>query len=131
MVRRPAYGPRFDVVQLAACAWAPSLVKLSILKEILLVIYPYSRDGAVVFDRDERQHPQTGDGGHDVDDRMWFGPIQLLCFALIGLPPPRGGIPLFTEILGISPIFGDFAKFFPKFPQISPNLFWEIIPTTA
>ena len=70
MVRRPAHGPRFDVVvQLAACAWAPSVVTLSILEVILLAISHCSRDGAVVSDRDERQPPQNGGGGHNVDDR--------------------------------------------------------------
>ncbi len=57
------------MVQLAACAWAPSLLTLSILEEVLLEISHCSRDGAaVVSDRNERQPPQNGGGGHDVDD---------------------------------------------------------------
>ncbi len=50
MFRRPAHGPQVDVVLLAACAWVPSLVTRSILKEILLAISHCSRDhdGAVV-----------------------------------------------------------------------------------
>ncbi len=94
MVTRPAHGPRVDVIQLAARAWSPSLVTLYILKEVILAISHCSRDGAVVSARDERQPPQNGGGGHDVDDRIRFGLIQLLRPALISLPPPRGGIPV-------------------------------------
>jgi hypothetical protein len=66
MVRRPAHGPRFDVIQLAARAWAPIIITLSVFKQVLLAISHYSRDGAVVTDRNERQPPQNGGGGHDV-----------------------------------------------------------------
>jgi hypothetical protein len=38
MVGGPAHGPRVDVVQLAACVWAPALVTLAILKELFLAI---------------------------------------------------------------------------------------------
>ena len=93
MVRRPAHGPRVDVIQLAARAWAPIIITLSVFKQVLLAISHYSRDGAVVTDRNERQPPQNGGGGHDVDDRFRFGLIQLLRSALTSLPPPRGGIP--------------------------------------
>ncbi len=70
MVRWPAHGPQVDIVQLAACAWAPSLVTLSMLKEVLPAILHCSTDDAMVSDRDRRQNPQNGGGGHDVDDQL-------------------------------------------------------------
>ncbi len=94
MVGWPAHGPLVDVIQLAARSWAPIIITLSIFKQVFLAISHYSRDGAVVSDRDERQPPQNGGGGHDVDDRIRFGLIQLLRTAHTSLPPPRGGIPV-------------------------------------
>ncbi len=93
MVRWPAHGPRDDVVQLAACTWAPSLITLSMLKEVLLAISHCSRNGAVVSYRDERQLPNGG-GGHNVDDLLWFWLTPLLRPALTSLPLPRRGIPV-------------------------------------
>jgi hypothetical protein len=98
MFRRPAHGPRVDVIQLAASAWAPIIITPSIFKQVLLAISHYSRDGSVVSDRDERQPSHNGGGRHDVDDRLWFGLIQLLRPALTSLHPPRGGIPVRRSI---------------------------------
>jgi hypothetical protein len=53
MIRGPAHDPRVDVVQLAACARARSLVTLAILKELLLAMSRRRRDGAVAPRRDE------------------------------------------------------------------------------
>ena len=92
MVGGPAHGPRVDVVQLAACTRARALVSLAILKELLLAISHRRRDGAVVSRRDERQPPQDGGDGDDVDDGPWLGLIQLLRSALARLPPPGGGV---------------------------------------
>ncbi len=96
MVRRPAHGPRVEVIQLAARAWSSNIITLSIFKQVLLAISHHSRDGAVVSYRDERQSPQNGGGGHDVDNLLWLGLIQLLRPALTSLPPPREpeGIPV-------------------------------------
>ena len=47
MVGGPAHGPRVDVVQLAACARARTLVTLAILKQLLLAMSHRCRDGAV------------------------------------------------------------------------------------
>ena len=95
MVGGPAHGPRVDVVQLAACTRARrALVALAILKQLLLAISHRRRDGAVVSRRDERQPPQDGGDGHDVDDGPGLGLIQLLCPALARLPPPGGGVPV-------------------------------------
>ncbi len=94
MVGGPAHCPRVDVVQLAACTRARALVALAILKELLLAISGRRRDGAVVSHRDERQPPQDGGDGDDVDDGPWLGLIQLLRSALARLPPPGGGVPV-------------------------------------
>ena len=48
MVGGPAHGPRVDVVQLAACARARTLVTLAILKQLLLAMSHRCRDSAVV-----------------------------------------------------------------------------------
>jgi hypothetical protein len=90
MIRRSAHGPRVDVIQLAASAWAPIVIILSIFKQVFLVNSHSSRDDAVVFDRDERQPPQNRVGGQNVDDQILFRLIQLLRPALTSLPPPRG-----------------------------------------
>ena len=55
VVGGPAHGPRVDVVQLAACAWAPDLITPSMLEELLLAMSHRSRNGAVVTHRDQRQ----------------------------------------------------------------------------
>ena len=55
MVRGQAHGPRVDVVKLAATLWALVLVALSIFEELALAVPHSSRDGSVVFSRDERQ----------------------------------------------------------------------------
>ena len=94
MVRGPAHCPRADVVQLVASAWAPDFIALSVLKELSLAIALGSRSGSVVSYGDERQSSQNGGDGHDIDDRLCFRLIQLLCPALASLPPPRGGIPV-------------------------------------
>ena len=95
MVGGPAHGPRVDVVQLAACTRARrALVALAILKQLLLAISHRRRDGAVVSRRDERQPPQDGGDGDDVDDGPGLGLIQLLRPALARLPPPGGGVPV-------------------------------------
>ena len=93
MVGGPAHGPRVDVVQLAAFARARALVTLAILKELLLAMPHRRRDGAVVPRRDERQPPQTGGDGDNVDDGPWLRLIQLLRSALARLPPSGGGVP--------------------------------------
>ena len=94
MVGGPAHGPRVDVVQLAACTRARcALVALAILKQLLLAISHRRRDGAVVSRRDERQPPQDGGDGDDVDDGPGLGLIQLLRSAIARLPPPGGGVP--------------------------------------
>ena len=51
MVGGPAHGPRVDVVQLAACARARTLVTLAILKQLLFAMSHRCRDGAVVLPR--------------------------------------------------------------------------------
>ncbi len=94
MVGGPAHGPRVDVVQLPACTRARALVALDILKELLLAISHRCRDGAVVSRRDERQPPQDGGDGDDVDDGPWLGLMQLLRSALARLPPPGGCVPV-------------------------------------
>ena len=96
MVGGPAHGPRVDVVQLAACTRARALVALAILKELLqvLAISHRRRDGALVSRRDERQPPQDGGDGNDLDDGPWLWLIQLLRSALACLPPPGGGVPV-------------------------------------
>ena len=94
MVGRPAHGPRFDVVQIAASARARgALVTLAILKELLLAMSHRRRDGAVAPCMDEGQPPQNGGDGDNVDDRPRLGLIQLLRSALARLPPPAGGVP--------------------------------------
>jgi hypothetical protein len=94
MVGGPAHGPRVDVVQLAACARARALVTLAILrlKELLLAMSHRRRDGAVVPSRDEGQPPRNGGDEDNIDDRPWFGLIQLLRSALTRLPPPGWGV---------------------------------------
>jgi len=47
----------------------------------------------MVSSRGERQPPQNGGEGDNVDDRPWLGLIQLLCSALARLPPPGGVVP--------------------------------------
>ena len=78
MVGGPAHGPRVDVVQLAACARARTLVTLAILKQLLLAMSHRCRDGAVVPRRDEGQPSQNGGDGDNVDDGPGLGLIQLL-----------------------------------------------------
>ena len=94
MVGGPEHGPRVDIVQIATCTRARALVTLAILKELLLAISHCCRDGAVVSRRDERQPPQDGGDGNDVDDGPWLRLIQLLRSALARLPPPGGGVPV-------------------------------------
>ncbi len=77
MVGGTARGPRVDVVQLAACARARSLVTLAILKDILLAMSHRRRYGAVVPRSDEGQPPQNGGDGDNVDDGPWLRLIQL------------------------------------------------------
>ncbi len=91
VVGGPAHCPLVDVVQLAACARARSLITLAILKEILLAMSHCRRDGAVVPRRDEGQPPQNGGDGDNVDDRPRLGLIQLLRSVLARLPRPGGG----------------------------------------
>ena len=104
MVGGPAHGPRVDVVQLAACTRARALVALAILKELLLAVSHRRRDGAVVPRRNERQPPQDGGDGDDVDDGPWLGLIQLLRSALARLPPPGGGVPVAKNVKSLCPI---------------------------
>ena len=97
MVGGPAHGPRVDVVQLAACAWARgALVTLAgaKLEELLLAMSHRRRDGAVVPCRDEGQPPQNGGDRDNVDDGPRLGLIQLLRSALARLPPAAGGVPV-------------------------------------
>ena len=84
MVGGPAHGPRVDVVELAACTRARTLVTLAILKELLLAMSHRRRDGAVVpcQCRYEGQPPQNGGDGDNVDDGPGLGLIQLLRSAL-------------------------------------------------
>ena len=99
MVGGPAHGPRVDVVQLAACARARTLVTLAILKQLLLAMSHRCRDGAVVPRRDEGQPSQNGGDGDNVDDGPGLGLIQLLRSALARLPPPGGGVPAADRML--------------------------------
>ena len=73
------------------------LVTLAMLKELLLTMSHRRRDGAVVPCRFERQPPQNGGDGDNVDDGPRLGLImpliQLLRSALASLPPPAGGVP--------------------------------------
>ena len=99
MVGGPAHGPRVDVVQLAACARARTLVTLAILKQLLLAMSHRCRDSAVVPRRDEGQPSQNGGDGDNVDDGPGLGLIQLLRSALARLPPPGGGVPAVDQML--------------------------------
>ncbi len=85
--------------------WARALVALAILKELLLAILHRRRDGAVVSRRDERQPPQDGGDGNDVDDGPWLRLIQLLRSALARLPPPGGGCSCGQKTLGLLSVF--------------------------
>jgi hypothetical protein len=66
MVGGPAHSPRVDVVQLAACARAHTLVTLAILKQLLFAMSHRCRDGAVVPRRNEGQPSQNGGDGDNV-----------------------------------------------------------------
>ena len=72
IVRGATHGPRADVVQLAVSAWAPDFVGLSVFKELPPAIAQGNRNGAVVSLGDERQYPQNGGDGRDVDYRFCF-----------------------------------------------------------
>ena len=72
----------------------PTYPKISSGANSQMAISHCSRDGAVVSRRDERQPPQDGGDGDDVDDGPWLGLIQLLRSALARLPPPGGGVPV-------------------------------------
>ena len=98
VVGGPAHGPRVDVVQLAARAWTPGLVALSVLEELMLVIAHQSRNGAVIPHGDKRQPAQNTGDGHHVGYRVRLWLIQLLRPALASLPPPRGGAPAGQKI---------------------------------
>ena len=63
VVRGPAHGPLVDVVKLAATPWAPVLVALSIFEELAFAVPHSSRDGSVVFSREERQPAQIEEIG--------------------------------------------------------------------
>ena len=90
MVRGPAYGPRVDVVKLAATPSAPVLVTLSIFEDLAFVVPHSSRDGSVVSSRDERQPAQNRRNRHNID--LWIrlrqikqlssdqGPDPCVCF---------------------------------------------------
>ena len=64
MVRGPAHGPLVDVEELAATPWAPVRVALSIFKALAFAVPHGSRDGSVVFSRDERQPAQNRRNRH-------------------------------------------------------------------
>ena len=98
MVGGPTHGPRVDVVQLTARAWAPDLITPSMLEELLLAMSHRSRNGAVVTHGDERQPSQNTVDGYHVGDRVRLGLIQLLCPALASLPPPLGRTPAGEKI---------------------------------
>ena len=92
MVGGPAHGPRVDVVELAACARACTLVTLAILKQLLLVMSHRCRDGAVVPRRDEGQPSQNGGDGGNVDDgpglAIAFSAMQTMSHPVRSLCPP-------------------------------------------
>ena len=88
MVGGPAHDPRVDVVPLAAGVWMTNLVTPPQRKELLLAISHLRGDGAVDAHGTESQPSQNSVDGHDVDDRMLLGLIQLLRPALARLPTP-------------------------------------------
>ena len=93
VVGGPAHGPRVDVVQLAARAWTPGLVALSVLEKLMLAIAHRSRNGAVIPNGDKRQHAQNTGDGHHVGYLVLLRLIQLLSPALASLPPPQRSAP--------------------------------------
>ena len=94
MVRRPAHGPRIDVVKLAATSWAPILVALSMFEELALAVPHSSRDGSVISSRYERKPSQNRGNRHNVDLWLRLRLIQELSSALAYLAPPRGYSPV-------------------------------------
>ncbi len=87
MVGGPTHGPLVDVVQLAARAWAPILITLSVHKELALAITHHGRNDAVVSHGDKSLPPENGGDGDDVGDRIRLRLIQLLCSASGTLTP--------------------------------------------
>jgi hypothetical protein len=104
MIGGPAHGARVDVVQLAARAWAPDLVTLSVHEELTLAITHCGKNGAVISHGDKRQPSQNGGGGDDVGDQIRLRLIQ----RFVPLSPAslhQGGLFLWTKMFTQSAVY--------------------------